>query len=153
MQSHQNTESCVLQYQAGKWGPDNRYNRKVLTPKEIDSKRRAITIAEPRLRLQNKTQVSFIEFHKQAKLKRLRENREIERLRKPSFVPAALPGNWPGLSNLNQVCVTRHKLSLDIERTVLNKAVWTKNAGSIKQINMFGAFDIFFVHAPVCVIN
>lgn len=40
-----------------------------------------------------KTQVSFIEFHKQAKLKKLRENREIERLRKPNFVPAALPGN------------------------------------------------------------
>lgn len=50
-------------------------------------------LQSPGYAYKTKTQVSFIEFHKQAKLKKLRENREIERLRKPSFVPAALPGN------------------------------------------------------------
>ena len=72
--------------------------------------------------------------------------------RKPALSLPAQPGHLLGLSNLNQVCITRHKLSLDTERTVLSETVWTKKAGSIKQINMFRVFDLFFVHA-LCVLS
>ena len=152
MLSHQNTESCVLQYQAEKWGPDNRHNRKILTPKEINSKRQAITTAEPRLHLQNKD-TSIIDRASQArKPKRLRAHRDDrKRLTKASFSLPAQPGHLPGFSNLSQVCITRYKLSLDTERTVLSETVWTKKVGS-KQINMFKVFDLFFVHA-LCVLS
>lgn len=79
MQSHSNTESSVLQYQAGEWGPDNGYNRKVLTTNEIDSKHKPLPLQSPGYSYKMKTQVSLMEFHKQAKQKRVRaKEREIE---------------------------------------------------------------------------
>lgn len=101
-----------------------------------------------------KTQVSLREFHKQVKPKMLRANRRgTKRVRKPGFVPPARPRNVPRLSHLNQVCYYT-QLSLDVKRIVLNKAVRTRNAGSIQRIAMFGVFDLFvYVHCPVWVIN
>ena len=102
---------------------------------------------------QTKTPVSLTELHKQESQRGWGHTEMIERgWRKPALSLPAQPGHLLGLSNLNQVCITRHKLSLDTERTVLSETVWTKKAGSIKQINMFRVFDLFFVHA-LCVLS
>lgn len=55
MQSHLNTESSVLQYQAGKWGLHNGYNRNVLATNEIDSKHKPLPLQTPRYSYKMKT--------------------------------------------------------------------------------------------------
>lgn len=133
MLSHQNTESCIIQYQAEKWGPDNRNNRKILTPKEINKSGRPSPLQSPGYVYKTKTPVSLTELHKQENQRGWGHTEMIERgWRKPALSLPAQPGHLLGLSNLNQVCITRHKLSLDTERTVLSETVWTKKAGSIR---------------------
>lgn len=102
MRSHSNTESSVLQYQAGERGPDNRYNRKALTPNEIDSK---LQIAEPRHQLQNEdTSYHWWRFTSQqsrggqGQIERRWRGQENSALSLP-----AIPGDSPYLPKLNQV--------------------------------------------------
>lgn len=69
----------------------------------------------------------------------------------PASLLTALSGNLPHLSNLHGVCTIRHKRRLDIERTVLNRGTWTKNARCVKWRHMLGAFHLWCV--PLCALS
>ena len=81
MRSHLNTESSVLQYQAGEWGPDNRYNRKVLISNDIDSKHKPLPLQSPAMATKWRHKYhwwSFTSKENRRGLEQKRGDREIE---------------------------------------------------------------------------